>query len=247
MEVLKYRDAAEMGEKAAAVAAGRIGGAIAAGGRARIVVSTGQSQFFFLDALRRQAVDWTKVEMFHLDEYIGLDERHPASFVRYLKERFTRGLPFARVRYIDGMADPQAEVAALSAEIAERPVDVAFIGIGENAHIAFNDPPADFETGAPYLVVNLNDTCKRQQVREGWFATEADVPAQAITMSPRRIMDSRVILSVVPFAVKAAAVGDMMRSGLDNRIPATILKGHPDCTLFLDEESGRLLPGCPTA
>jgi len=173
-----------------------------------------------------------------LDEYIGISEEHPASFVRYLKERFTGGLPFARVRFIDGMADVREEIAALSAEITERPVDVAFIGIGENAHIAFNDPPADFETAEPFLAVSLNDACKRQQVREGWFPSIKDVPKQAVTMSPRQIMASKVIISVVPHKVKADAVSKMLHSALDPQIPATILKEHSACTLFLDEESG---------
>jgi len=238
MNIEKYKDAAEMGEKAAEFAAGQINGAIARQGKACILAATGQSQFAFLSALRGKDVDWSKVTMFHLDEYIGINEENPASFVRYLKERFTNGLPFARIRFIDGMADAREEVASLSAEVAECPVDVAFIGIGENGHIAFNDPPADFETAAPYLVVNLTDSCKRQQVREGWFPTLDDVPRQAITMSPRQIMASKTIISVVPFKVKADAVRNMLRSPLDPRIPATILKEHPACTLYLDEESG---------
>ena len=238
MRIMKYKDAVVMGEKAAIYAADSINRAIAEQGSARVVFSTGQSQFTFLNALRNQAVDWSQVTMFHLDEYIGISEEHPASFVRYLKERFTYGLPLARIRFINGMADTGEEIASLNAEISESPIDVAFIGIGENGHIAFNDPPADFETKTPYFVVNLNDTCKRQQVREGWFSTIEDVPKQAISMSPRHIMASKVIISVVPYKVKADAIQKMLHSPLDCRIPCTILKEHPDCTLFLDDDSG---------
>jgi len=243
MELFIGNTAEESGQKAAELAARYINEAVDANGEARILVSTGQSQFEFLTALVKQDVDWQRVTMFHLDEYVGLDDRHQASFVRYLKERFTGKAPIGRVRFIDGKRDPAAEISDLNREITEKPIDVAFIGIGENAHIAFNDPPADFVTTVPFHIVTLDAACRRQQVREGWFPDVASVPVHAISATPRQIMTAKRIISVVPRIVKAKAIADTLGSAKrDSNIPATLLKEHPDWTLFLDKDSSSLLP-----
>ena len=242
MNIIIGKTPTEMGELAAKAAAGLINKAIEQKGDARIVVSTGQSQFEFFESLLLQPIDWGKVEMFHLDEYIGIDENHPASFVKYLKERFTDKIPLKIAHFIYGDREAEKEIKRISELIAKSPVDAAFIGIGENAHIAFNDPPADFETDKPYIIVELNDTCKAQQVREGWFKTNDDVPKVAITMSPKQIMAAKAILSVVPHKVKAKAIADVVASKTtDNMIPATLLKTHPNWTLYLDEASASLI------
>jgi glucosamine-6-phosphate deaminase len=228
----------ELGQAAAKAFAGLITRAVAEKGTARILVSTGQSQFEFFNSLCEQNVPWEKVTMFHLDEYIGIGESHPAGFVRYLKERFTTRVNLGHARFIDGLKNPEEEIAALNAEISASPIDAAAIGIGENAHIAFNDPPADFETNAPYIVVTLDERCKRQQVSEGWFPSINDVPKTAISISPRQIMAAKAIISVVPHAVKAKAVADTLAAETpDPMVPASLLKTHSNWTLYLDKAS----------
>jgi len=208
-------------------------------GRARLMLSTGASQFGTLRELVSHPVDWSKVEMFHLDEYVGLPESHGASFRRYLQERFVSKVNPGKVHFVNWEGGAEKNMKALSEEISKAPVDVAFIGIGENGHIAFNDPPADFETEEPFLLVTL-DACRRQQVGEGWFPTFDDVPEQAITASVRQILKCRTILAAVPFRVKAEAVRKTLESPVDPAVPASILKTHPDVTLYLDRESASL-------
>lgn len=205
---------------------------------ARIVVSTGASQLPMFECLIKEAVDWSKVEMFHLDEYIGLPETHIASFRKYLKERFVSKINLMNAYFVDGSID---SIPELSKKLNERAVDLGIIGIGENAHIAFNDPPADFDTNESYIVVDLDDECKNQQVREGWFNSLSDVPTQAISMSVKRIMQSEKIISVVPYAVKAKAVKNTLISDVSEMVPATILKTHTDWELYLDKESASLI------
>jgi glucosamine-6-phosphate deaminase len=231
-----------LGVQAAAKAAALLNAAIAEKGFARIILSTGASQFETIKNLRGANVDWTKVEMFHLDEYIGVNGEHPASFVKYLRERFIgNDMPLKKAHFIDGTADPGREMQTVTEAWQKAPVDVALIGIGENAHIAFNDPPADFETREAFIIVDLDDACKSQQVGEGWFPSLDDVPKQAITMTPFAIMQSKVILSAVPYSQKAKAVKAVLESGLSPHIPATILKTHGDWTLYLDADSAALL------
>ena len=232
---------AELGRRAAAEAAAYLNEAIRERGEARLLLSTGASQFTTLEALVREDVDWSKVDMFHLDEYIGLDESHPASFVRYLKERFVSQVPVRRAFFVDPSQGVETAIARLTAELDRAPIDVGLIGIGENAHIAFNDPPADFEDQAAYKVVTLDERCRRQQLGEGWFPTLEDVPAQAISMTVYLILRCRHILSAVPYAVKAQAVSDTVSQPVNNMVPATILKRHASMTLFLDEASAALL------
>jgi glucosamine-6-phosphate deaminase len=241
----------DLGAAAAEQAAASIRDAIAARGRARIIAATGASQFTFLDALTRPdgaaaraGVDWSKVEMFHLDEYVGLRGDHPASFRRYLRERLVTpaGIPAAQAHLLDGEQDPERVCEEVGRALQAAPIDVAFVGIGENGHLAFNDPPADFDTERPYLVVSLDEPCRRQQVGEGWFASLDDVPVRAISMSIRQILRAAKILTIVPDARKAVAVRDCLAGPVSPIAPASILQTHGDTTIYLDRASVSLLP-----
>jgi glucosamine-6-phosphate deaminase len=237
-----FDDKAALGRAAAADAAASLRQAIAANGGARIIAATGASQFEFLAALVAEpGVDWKKVEMFHLDEYVGLSLDHPASFRRYLLERLIRPTGLARAHLLDGEQDPQQVCRAVGAEIGKAPIDIAFVGIGENGHLAFNDPPADFVSEEPYLVVQLDEACRRQQVGEGWFAGLAQVPTRALSMSVRQILKARKILCIVPDARKATAVKVCLEGRVDPMAPASILQTHPDTTIYLDRESAKFL------
>lgn len=237
MKIIVCKSHIELGEKAADAASLIINKAISEKGSARIVLPAGASQFEIIKALLKKEVDWSKVEMFHLDEYINLPETHPASFRRYLKKRFVNHVNLKKAYFICGEGNTEKNIQELTVALRRQPIDLGLIGIGENAHIAFNDPPADFETKEAYIVVNLDDKCKRQQVREGWFADIDDVPDKAITMTPYQIMQCKSIICSVPFEVKADAVKLTLESDLTNEIPATILKQHEDVSLFFDEDS----------
>ena len=231
----------ELGRAAAADVAARLREAIALRGEARIVLSTGASQFDMFEALVEEDVDWSKVDMFHLDEYIALPITHKASFRKYLQERFVDRVSLRSVNYVDTEGDINNAIAAISEKLTEKPVDIGLIGIGENGHIAFNDPPADVGTEACYIVVDLDDNCKRQQVREGWFPTPDDVPKQAVSMTVHRIMMCRSVISVVPHEVKAKAVAATLSTPVCPEVPATMLKMHPDWSLYLDKNSASLI------
>ena len=233
-----------MGCRAAAAGAESIVRAIAECGRAAIIVATGTSQFPTLEALTAtEGIDWSKVTGFHLDEYIDLPMTHPASFRGYLKKRLVDQVDLAAFHYIDGEADPEAECARIGQLIQRHPIDVAFVGIGENGHLAFNDPPADFQTERPYLVVELDEACRRQQLGEGWFPTLGEVPSQAISMSIRQIMKSSSIICTVPDRRKAEAVRNTVEGPVTRNVPASILQQHADATLYLDAEAAELLEG----
>ena len=231
----------QLGENAAKAIASLLNEAIGRQGSARLVLSTGASQFETIEALLKEDVAWEKVEMFHLDEYVDLPESHIASFRKYLKERFVSKVSLKAAHFVNGEGDVGANIAALTKELQKAPVDVGVIGIGENGHIAFNDPPADFDTDLAYKVVDLDERCKKQQVGEGWFATVDDVPKQAITMCVKQIMSCRHIVTATPHPVKAEAVRNTITQPVQPAIPATILKTHPDWHLFLDEASASLL------
>ena len=235
----------EMGRRAAQRGAELLRAALRDRAGANVIVATGASQFEMLGELvRAPALAWDRVTVFHLDEYVGLPVTHPASFRRYLWERFHRQLPvpLRQFHYVAGDApDPRAECRLLGDLIARHPIDVAFIGIGENGHVAFNDPPADFETEEPYLVVTLDDACRRQQLGEGWFPTFDDVPRQAISMSVRQVMKSRSIVCTVPDRRKSEAVRGAVEGPVTPQVPASILQRHADTTLYLDRESASLL------
>ena len=241
MKINIFEDPVALGKTAAAHCAEIINEALVSKGNVRIILATGASQFETINALTEANIDWSKVEMFHLDEYIGLSENHPASFRKYLKERFISKVNIKQAYMVDGEDDPQKVIAYLTAEIRKAPIDLGLIGIGENAHIAFNDPPADFETREAFICVALDEACKQQQVREGWFASIDEVPKQAITMTVNQIMQCRNIVSCVPYAVKAKAIKDTLENQLTNMIPATILKEHPNISLYLDNDSASLV------
>jgi glucosamine-6-phosphate deaminase len=227
---------------AAEQAAAAIRRAIAEQGRARIVAASAASQLEFLEALTGAAgVDWKRVELFHLDEYIGVSMTHPASFCRFLRERLIAKTAIAKVHFLDGEGDPAEVIREASEAIREAPIDVAFVGIGENGHLAFNDPPADFETEEPYIVVSLDEACRRQQVGEGWFADLAAVPKRAISMSVRQILKAKEIVTVVPGAKKAEAVKACFEGEIRPAAPASILRSHAGTTVYLDKESAALL------
>lgn len=236
MEIIVSKTKQKMGKKAAQEGAELIRKAIGKKGTANIIVATGASQFELLSELVKEEVDWSVVTGFHLDEYIGIDENHPASFRKYLKERFVSRVPLKAFHYVDGN-EAEKECQRLGEIIRNHPIDVAFVGIGENGHLAFNDPPADFETEEPYLVVNLDDACRQQQLGEGWFPTFEDVPQQAISMSVRQIMKSENIICSVPDQRKAAAVKNALEGSVSALVPASILQQHPSLWLFLDLDS----------
>lgn len=230
-----------LGAAAAAEIARLLCAAVEKNGSARIILSTGASQFETIDALVKENVPWDKIEMFHLDEYVALPESHIASFRKYLKERFVSKVNLKAAHFVSGEGDVAANIATLTKELRAAPVDVGVIGIGENGHIAFNDPPADFDLEDAYKIVDLDDRCKQQQVGEGWFASSDDVPCQAVTMTVKQIMACRHIITAVPHAVKAQAVRNTITQSVTPLVPATILKLHPDWKLFIDSSSAELL------
>jgi glucosamine-6-phosphate deaminase len=246
MDIRILPDKPAMGKAAGERAAGLIRAAIQSSGAARVIVATGASQFEVLETLAAApGIYWPRVTLFHLDEYVGMPATHAASFRGYLWERFQRKLPLPvrAFHYLDAERDAAAECRRVSDLLRERPVDVACVGIGENGHLAFNDPPADFETEEPYLVVSLDEACRRQQMGEGWFPTLADVPARAISMSIRQVMKSREILAIVPDARKAPAVRDCLSGPVTPVHPSSILQQHPRTAVYLDSASASLLAG----
>jgi glucosamine-6-phosphate deaminase len=235
-----------LGRAAADAAADLIDDAVASRGRARIIAATGASQFHFLESLvARRTLPWSRVELFHLDEYLGLPVTHRASFRRYLMDRLIQPAGIGVAHLLDGELDPELVCRSAGRAIAEAPIDVAFVGIGENAHLAFNDPPADFETLEPYLVVTLDEACRRQQVGEGWFGSLADVPMRAISMSVRQILRATRILAIVPDLRKAEAVRLSVEGPVTPEVPASILQTHAAATLFLDRGSASRLSHPP--
>jgi glucosamine-6-phosphate deaminase len=238
-----FSDKVSLGRAAADQAATAIRRAIGERGQARIIAATAASQLEFLDALTKApGIDWTKVEAFHLDEYIGLPITHPGSFRKMLMEKLVEKAGITRYHLLDGdAADPGAVVREVGKQLASAPIDIAFLGIGENGHIAFNDPPADFNTEDPYIIVNLDEACRQQQVGEAWFADISQVPKRAISMSARQILKAREILAVVPDKRKAQAVEACFEGEISPMAPASILRRHPNATVYLDKNSASLL------
>ncbi len=243
MDIIVTNGTKELGKAAGATAAPLIRQAIAEKGTANIILATGTSQFETLNHLTSEDdIDWSKVVMFHLDEYIGLSVTHPASFRKYLKERFIEKVPSLKAAHlINGEEDANAECKRLGDLINNHPIDVALVGIGENGHLAFNDPPADFETEEPYIIVELDESCRQQQLGEGWFQTLEDVPKQAISMSIKQILKSKYIICSVPDNRKATAVKNSLEQQVSNLYPASILQLHRNCIYFLDKSSACLL------
>src|SRR4051812_29372290 len=244
MDIKIMPDKGQMGKAAATAGAEHIRRAIAERGDANIIVATGASQFEMLSELIQQpGINWNRVTGFHLDEYVGLAIEHPASFRGYLWQRFVSKLPMPlrSFHFLDGEGDAKAECHRVAEIIRKHPIDVAFVGIGENGHLAFNDPPADFETEDPYLIVQLDEACRRQQLGEGWFPTFDNVPKQAISMSVRQIMKSSAIICTVPDERKAEAVRNSIEGQVSPQVPASILQRHDRCTLYLDKPAASLL------
>jgi len=237
-----FSDKVSLGRAAAEQAAGAIRRAIAERDHARIIAATAASQLEFLDALTKApGIEWAKVEAFHLDEYIGLPIAHPGSFRKMLMELLVTKTGISNYHLLEGDAsDPGAVVRDVGRQLASAPIDIAFLGVGENGHIAFNDPPADFMTEDPYLIVNLDEACRRQQVGEAWFADISQVPTRAISMSPRQILKAREILAVVPDKRKAQAVRACFEGEISPMAPASILRRHPNATIYLDRNSASL-------
>jgi glucosamine-6-phosphate deaminase len=234
----------EAGAASAKLGAKLIREAIQKNGKANIIVATGASQFEIIEQLIKEPrIDWTRVTVFHLDEYVGMPITHPASFRKYLWERFVSRLPLplAAFHYINGEGDPQKECQRVGAILRKHPVDVCFAGIGENGHLAFNDPPADFKTTAPFVVLNLDEACRKQQMGEGWFKTLKEVPRQAITITIRQIMKSKAVICTVLDTRKAQAVKDCLTGGVTPLHPASILQRHKAAWCFLDKNSASLL------
>ena len=242
MIIRVFDDDNSLAAAAASQAAAAIRAAIALCGRARIVAATGASQFAFLEALTATTdIDWKRVELFHLDEYIDLPMSHPASFCKYLQELLFRKTGITNCHLMKGDANP-AEVIRLATEaILQSPIDVSFVGIGENGHLAFNDPPADFQTEHPYIIVSLDEASRRQQVAEGWFEAISEVPDRAISMSIRQILKAQEVVCVVPDSRKATAVHACIEGDISPLAPASILRTHPNATIYLDRSSAGLL------
>ena len=235
-------DKSSLSKMAAEHAAEAIGRAICDRGQARIIAATAASQFEFLDALTKMpGIDWQKVEVFHLDEYIGLPITHPGSFRKMLLDHLIKKTGIAKYHLLDGDADPAEVVRRVGKELTSAPIDVAFVGIGENGHLAFNDPPADFQTEEPYLIVNLDEACRQQQVGEAWFSDISQVPKQALSMSVRQILKAKEILAVVPDSRKAQAVKACFEGEISPMAPASILHTHLNATVYLDRNSAALL------
>jgi glucosamine-6-phosphate deaminase len=242
MMIKVFDSKAEMARDAANRAADTIREAISERGEARIVAATGASQFEFLDALTKISdIDWKRVEMFHLDEYVGVSGQAPASFCKYLRERLIDKVGLEKYHLLDGTQAPATVIEQVSAEIRKAPIDIAFVGVGENGHLAFNDPPANFDTEEAYMVVNLDEACRKQQLGEGWFSTLADVPRQAISMTIKQIMKAKQILCIAPDARKANAIKVCFNGEVSAAAPASILQQHPDTILYLDRDSAALL------
>lgn len=242
MEVHVSRSKRALAEAAATHAAQSLKGIIASRGSARLIAATGASQLDFLEILTStEGIDWQRVEMFHLDEYIGLPVTHPASFRKYLLERLIHKTGIKNYHLLDGERNLHEVIQQVGGEVSSRSVNLAFVGIGENGHLAFNDPPANFETEEPYLVVELDEACRRQQLQEGWFSAIADVPSRAISMSIRQILKSEEIIAIVPDARKSQAVKLCLEGEINPMAPASILRTHPKATIYLDTESASLL------
>src|SRR5580698_4817965 len=243
MLISLFNDRVDLGRAAADQAAVAIRRALAERGGARIIAATAASQLEFLDTLTKApGIDWSKVEAFHLDEYIGLPVTHPGSFRKMLLEQLVEKTGITNYHLLDGDAtDPLEVVRRVGKQLASEPVDIAFLGIGENGHIAFNDPPADFQVDEPYIIVNLDDACRQQQVGEAWFADLSQVPKRAISMSVRQILKAKEILAVVPGPRKAQAIKTCLEGPISPMAPASILRTHRNATVYLDKDSASLL------
>jgi glucosamine-6-phosphate deaminase len=242
MQIKRFDDKRLMATAAAEQVASTLREVMRSGRHARLIAATGVSQLELLEALTRaHGINWQQVELFHLDEYIGLPSSHPASFCRFLRERLIEKTGILRHFLLDAGSDPAEVMLRTGRALRSAPIDLALVGIGENGHLAFNDPPADFNTEEPYIVVELDEACRQQQYRQGWFPSLAEVPRRAISMSVRQILKAKRIVCVASEARKAAAVKVCLEGDVSPQAPASILRTHPDTTLYLDMHSAALL------
>jgi glucosamine-6-phosphate deaminase len=238
MQIKIFPTLEAMAQTAAEEAATALRDAITANGTARLIAATGAAQFRFLELLTaKRGIAWDKVELFHLDEYIGLPDDHPASFVRFLKERLIEKTRIKTAHLMGGLGDPRETIRKFTDEIRKRSIDVAFIGIGENGHLAFNDPPADFDTDESFIMVELDEPCRQQQFGEGWFPSFNDVPKTAISMTVKEILKAKKIFAIVPEKRKAKAVAECFEGGIDPMHPASILRVQSNATVYMDTDS----------
>ena len=247
MIIKVFADTPSLGQAAAHKAADAIRHAIQENGHARVIAATGASQFELLEALTSlPGIAWGQVELFHLDEYIGLPVTHPGSFRNYLRTRLIDKVGITHAHLLDGERDPAEVIREVGNALRTAPIDIALVGIGENGHLAFNDPPADFETEEPYLVVTLDEACRKQQLGEGWFVDLSEVPRQAISMSVHQILQAREIICCVSDARKAQAVAACLEGEISPMAPASILRTHPNTTIYLDKSAAALLTSTAT-
>lgn len=242
MTIRVLEDRPSLGKAAAAHAAASIQRAIRESGVARVVAASAASQFEFLESLTLMpGVDWSCLELYHLDEYIGIPTSHPASFCKFLQDRLVSKTGIRKVHFLNASSDPAETIRITGEAILAAPIDVAFVGIGENGHLAFNDPPADFDTDAPYIIVTLDEACRQQQIGEGWFAQLSDVPTRAISMSVKQVLKAKEILAIVPGVRKAQAIADCFNGPITPMAPSSILRTHASATVYLDQDSAALL------
>lgn len=242
MRIAVFESRDLLGKAAAAQAAEGIQRAIAERGKARIIGASAASQFEFLEALTNTpGIDWKRIELFHLDEYIGLPMTHLASFCRFLMDRLISKTGISEYHLLNGDKDPLVVIREANEAIRQAPIDVAFVGIGENGHLAFNDPPADFETEEPFIIVDLDEACRQQQVGEGWFENLDAVPKRAISMSVKQVLKSKEILAIVPGPKKAQAIRACFDGPISPMAPSSILRTHTEATIYLDQDSAALL------
>jgi glucosamine-6-phosphate deaminase len=237
-------DIGALARAAADEAASVLRRAVAENGTAHAMFATGNSQLAFVDALvaHTDAVPWSDVIVFHMDEYVGIGPDHPASFQRWIRKRIGEPAAPLATHYIDGLAPPEAECQRYAGLLRAFPLDLCCLGIGENGHLAFNDPPvADFTDARDVKVVTLDDRCRRQQVDEGHFATDGDVPERAVTVTIPALLRAGRVLAVVPDARKAVPVRDALEGEVSTSCPASILQRTPHATVYLDPDSARLL------
>ena len=239
LNISVYQDSKVLGMAAADFTTDILTKTIAEKDYANLILATGASQFSFLEALKEKEIDWQKITVFHLDEYKGISDQHPASFRKYLKERILNEVAPQKIYFLNGDAENlENEMDRYSEQLKKHPIDIACIGIGENGHIAFNDPPvADFNDPKLVKLVSLDDDCRKQQLGEGWFPTFDDVPKEALSLTIPAIMSCKVISCVVPDARKADAIYDTMFAEINTKCPATILRNHPNIRMFLDNAS----------
>ncbi|MCY1719406.1 glucosamine-6-phosphate deaminase [Prolixibacteraceae bacterium Z1-6] len=243
LNVEVYSNNENLGEAAAVSVAEILNQAVSDRGNANLILATGASQFEFLKSLQKQNIEWGKVTVFHLDEYKDLPDTHPASFRKYLKERILTQVKPGKVYLLNGdVEDLETEISNYEELLRNHPIDVACIGIGENGHLAFNDPPvADFNDPKLVKIVELDNDCRMQQYNEGWFESFDDVPKYALSLTIPAIMQCKKISCVVPDERKAKAVFDTINTEISTKCPATILRTHPDTVLYLDKPAASLL------